>query len=391
MMEFTYEGMVRWGFGFHNPNHAAALLCAAAPFLWRWRRHAWAGWLLMVPLAFMLALTYSRSGLLVLVAEMLLFQLLQPCERRMDWRWLGAGMFALLAVGLATGLAGRFRLDGSVVNRPRIWWAGLRLCAANPFGVGTGHSGRLVSAFLLPSGIEVRTLVNSHLTLLAEWGVVAGLAWFAFILLALGGTRRHPRTGTAFAGLVLSACTASVFDWPVLADLRSFGDLGTLNFVLSWLLVLFFLALGLRLVWRRPGRHELLACAPVAAALAFLPQFLPTDSVPRVRSRDIVQIGVSGPLVLYGGEWELRQVAEFCPPNGRIALRAGRPDKLELESQTGEVWLFGTAAELACRFPKAGLVLISPPEYLELPQNTVRIYARRFRESYCADCEVVEY
>ena len=221
--------------------------------------------------------------------------------------------------------------------------------------------------------------------------MVAGLAWFAFILLALGGTRRHPRTGTAFAGLVLSACTASVFDWPVLADFRSFGDLGALNFVLSWLLVFFFLALGLRLVWRRPGRHELLACAPVAAALAFLPQFLPTDSVPRVRSRDIVQIGVSGPLVLYGGEWELRQVAEFCPPNGRIALRAGRPDKLEPESQTGEVWLFGTAAELTCRFPKADLVLVSPSEYLELPQNTVRIYARRFRESYCADCEVVEY
>ena len=41
----------------------------------------------MVPLAFMLALTYSRSGMLILLAEVLLFQLLQPCERRMGWRW----------------------------------------------------------------------------------------------------------------------------------------------------------------------------------------------------------------------------------------------------------------------------------------------------------------
>ena len=33
-MEFTYDGMVRWGFGFYNPNHAAALFAALLPFLW---------------------------------------------------------------------------------------------------------------------------------------------------------------------------------------------------------------------------------------------------------------------------------------------------------------------------------------------------------------------
>lgn len=38
MMEFTYDGMVRYGFGFYNPNHAAALICAVMPFLWGWKR-----------------------------------------------------------------------------------------------------------------------------------------------------------------------------------------------------------------------------------------------------------------------------------------------------------------------------------------------------------------
>ncbi len=38
-MEFTYDGMVRWRFGFYNPNHAAALFAALLPFLWAaWER-----------------------------------------------------------------------------------------------------------------------------------------------------------------------------------------------------------------------------------------------------------------------------------------------------------------------------------------------------------------
>ena len=46
MMEFTYDGMVRYGFGFYNPNHAAALICAVMPFLWGWKRFQPLGWCL---------------------------------------------------------------------------------------------------------------------------------------------------------------------------------------------------------------------------------------------------------------------------------------------------------------------------------------------------------
>ena len=33
MMEFTSDGIVRWGFGFYNPNHAAALITLLFPLL----------------------------------------------------------------------------------------------------------------------------------------------------------------------------------------------------------------------------------------------------------------------------------------------------------------------------------------------------------------------
>ena len=117
---------------------------------------------------------------------------------------------------LRGGVSARFAPDAAAMNRPSIWWAGLKLAAANPLGVGHGNSGLLASAFML-DGIEVRTLVNSHLTLFAEHGWIVGCIWVAFLAWALaGGWRRCPRLWIAFAGLSLSACASSVFDWHVL-------------------------------------------------------------------------------------------------------------------------------------------------------------------------------
>ena len=79
MMEFTYDGIVRQGFGFYNPNHAAALICALLPFCWagllRWKHPAArAGFAAVtLTLTIALALTFSRSGLLIFFVELLLF------------------------------------------------------------------------------------------------------------------------------------------------------------------------------------------------------------------------------------------------------------------------------------------------------------------------------
>ena len=36
MTEFTINGLSRHAFGFANPNHAAAAICAMFPFCWGW-------------------------------------------------------------------------------------------------------------------------------------------------------------------------------------------------------------------------------------------------------------------------------------------------------------------------------------------------------------------
>ena len=64
MMEFTCNGVVRWGFGFDNPNHAAALFCALLPLLWGWKKRVWLGFLLSGVLCAALILTCTRTGFL---------------------------------------------------------------------------------------------------------------------------------------------------------------------------------------------------------------------------------------------------------------------------------------------------------------------------------------
>ena len=36
-MDYVVGDIVRQGFGFANPNHAAAAICALFPFCWGWR------------------------------------------------------------------------------------------------------------------------------------------------------------------------------------------------------------------------------------------------------------------------------------------------------------------------------------------------------------------
>ena len=255
----------RLSFGFHNPNHAAALVCALLPLCFGWRRAAWVGRGLAAGLFVALLLTQSRTGLIVAALEWMAWWAMRRgrCGFQISdfrsWRLkagsgrrlvarLGKAAVAALAVGLPLWwLAPRLALDGSILNRPKIWLAGLRLFAANPDGVGLGNSGALASAFLLPGDVpDVRTLVSSHLTLLAEGGWLVGWAHFAFLALALCGVRRSPRVGLAFAGLVLSACASTVFDWPVLFGFAAQGGLGAPNWILSWLTLALFVAFG---VW----------------------------------------------------------------------------------------------------------------------------------------------
>ena len=420
-MEFVAGDLVRMGFGFFNPNHAAAAICAAFPFCWGWRgKWRWAGWLVGVVLCVMLALTYSRTGMAVLAIEAILLwggrKILlsgmighvETSTRSTRSTWLKkmqgrGGLATSVAVAVAVAAIAlwwmwpRLVLDGAVMNRPKIWLAGLKLFAANPLGVGFGESGEIATTFMLPEGVTVRTLVNSHLTLLAEMGAFVGGAWLAFIALALCVGRAMRRTWVAFAGLTVSAFSASVFDWHELFDFAEKGGYGAVNFVLAWGLFVAFVVMGAAMMaawgrrcltqrcgeaecaegfWRMASAKAVLAVAGVAVALCAVVVGLWSDATPRVEGAYVVcggRVGArvptdGGPSVYRDEGWSLKSVAKRFPDGARFCIRPGVPEDVV---DSGEVWLFGDAAEAAWRFPSARLTLVSPPEFFDPPTNAV--------------------
>ncbi|MDE3275813.1 MAG: hypothetical protein PUJ80_07280, partial [Verrucomicrobiota bacterium] len=163
------DAILRYSFGFGNPNHSAALACAFLPLCWGWRRAAWAGRTLSVSLIAAVLLTQSRTGILVAALEWVAWRLLSAWSNR-DVRRPSAPEDAPrrrlaesfpLRIAVAASVAAialwrmwpRLSIDGSILNRPLIWLSGLRLLSANPDGVGMGNSGALASAYLLPDRI----------------------------------------------------------------------------------------------------------------------------------------------------------------------------------------------------------------------------------------------
>ena len=384
---------MRMGFGFFNPNHAAALICAVIPFCWGWNRGRWVGISSSVVLCAMLAATFSRTGFIVLALEAgAWWMMCDGCRRARSARttiW-GVILSACLACIAAWWMWPRLALDGAVMNRPKIWFAGLQLFAANPMGVGFGSSGEIASAFMLPDAITVRTLVNSHLTLLAEMGAFVGGAWLAFIALALCVGRAMRRTWVAFAGLAVSAFSASVFDWHVLFGFAEKGGCGAVNFVLAWGLFAAFVVMGVAMIGigvlgnniNNLGQHVMergltsprkvvvragMMCASILVALVASVLLARRDATPRV-GRGYVAVGNGGPCVYRDEGWSLKAVAKRFPDGARFCIRSGVPENAE---DDGEVWLFGDAAESAWRFKGARLKLVDPPEFFDPPTNAV--------------------
>jgi len=363
MMEFTFDGIVRQGFGFYNPNHAAALICAIFPFLWGWKKYAWIGWMLTFLLTVPLVMTYSRTGVLVLGFELAAYFILSKTK---NWKLIVAIAGGILLILFIGGIFGRFALDKAVTNRPEIWLAGLKLYAANPLGVGLSNSGMIVSNFMLEN-IQCRTLVNSHLTLLVEFGIFAGFFWFSFIFYALFSGVKKPRTWCAVAGLCISATSASIFDWDLLSDFQNYGELPLLNFVLSWLLLTIFLSLTIYLLWNKMNLKKLCIAAGCAIFCAILPFCLWKSDTPKVKG-DIVYTSPDAPLVLYDEEWELNSLLPYCKNGYQIPLQ---PELVKINAE--KIILFGNAAEYAPEFPESKIIYVNPPDFFEPVTNTEKI------------------
>ena len=363
MMEFTFDGIVRQGFGFYNPNHAAALICAIFPFLWGWKKYAWIGWILTFLLTIPLVMTYSRTGVLVLGFELAAYFIISKTK---NWKQIASIAGGILLILLIGGIFGRFAIDKAVTNRPEIWIAGLKLYAANPLGVGLSNSGMIVSNFMLEN-IQCRTMVNSHLTLLAEFGIFAGFFWFSFIFYALFTGVKKLRTWCAVAGLAISAISASIFDWNLLSDFQNFGELPLLNFVLSWLMLLLFLALTLYLLWGKVNLKSLGFAAGCAILCVILPFCLWRTDTPKVKS-DIVYTSSDAPLVLYDEEWNIKSLLPYCKNGYQIPLQPGL-----IKINAEKIILFGNAAEYAPEYPESKITYVNPPDFFEPVANTQKI------------------
>lgn len=257
----------------------------------------------------------------------------------------------------------RFAPDAAAMNRLSIWWAGLKLSAMNPFGVGLGNSGLLVSSFML-DGIECHTLVNSHLTLLVEFGWIVGSAWMTFVVSGIVGEVGKLRTWCAFIGLSISAFSSSVFDWHILFGVKD-GFSG-LNLLFSWMLFLFYLGCGFWLTLRSWTLRRLAyAVFPVISTVLLL-SLMPETDVPAVQNGFVVKKGKSMPFVFRDDTWPLRSVLPYLNDGYRISIHPGCVD---IPKNVESVILFGAVAESAFRFPKAEITVVDPPEFCILPPN----------------------
>lgn len=390
-MEFTYEGFVRYGFGFYNPNHAAAFICAILPFVWilLFQKACWQkilGSLLSVILILALAFTYSRAGVIVFILEALAFAFYFG---KKYWKaYCTIGVILIFSLLISSAL-GRFTFDAAASNRIEIWLAELKLFLGNPLGVGLGNSGEIASAFLLPSDIEIRSLVNSHLTLLCEFGFIVGALWISLIFYTIKSGYSQMANPLKFAalvsfcGLVVSSGISSVFDWEVLLSPSRFEYLTNINLAASYCLFALFSLLAFYLI---KGSFRLKEFFSVFALFVgvFLPFFvLSRGSVilPAVRKihGDIFVRNCKEPpysVVIFDDDYNLKSAMAILRELGlseRIYICKNswqNREKLPRENPKSFI-LFGKCSDFLNENIAAPCVLIMPP--LHFTKDTKRI------------------
>lgn len=406
---FFYNGMVRWQFGFDNPNKlavvAAELVLVGLALACSARRFARIlGTALAVGSLYILLHTFSRGGIAALaVASVPLALAILRCMKSV--RPLVKMSLLTVAVGVCVlsiqmGVVGRLVLglsgdDRSVGNRLELWQATPRMIQDAPFGWGIGKSGEAYMQWYQPLDRKerYRTLVNSHLTWIVETGLVGGVIWLLGwgVVLSLGFIIGH-RQGSwlcwaEWVALFVAALFSSVCEswclWiiPVM----------TLVCVLVSLRWSF---LRLALFWGI-GLTGFLGCVASAAHV-----LRDEEGSPQIRKRDYgIQIGRKNPLFwlvpdskVLGGEMYPREIREFLidhPTVSFVIVQDARqiPDDAEVVVVCGEaedagrrgrrktIWLSPKRMDLRL---DAGQVIIggtlsSLPEISGKEENVIRI------------------
>lgn len=404
-MEFTYEGLVRYGFGFDNPNHTAALICTLLPFVWLlfFSKPLLAkifGTLLSIVLLLALAFTYSRAGVVVLFVEVGLFVFYFG---RNYWKIFAtlAGVF-IIAILIANGL-GRLTFESAMANRLDIWKAGFALYSSNPFGVDLGNSGEIVSAYILPEGIDCRTLINSHLTLLCEMGIFIGFLWILCITYPLLKNCKLKEISkikfaalVAFFGMMISASLSTVFDWEVLFCPTKFPDSSTLNIAFEWLNLILFIGL---LVFLSVGKFSyktfLNSCGISLAIIAIVFVFGKfCGNAPYIKTieGDTYATECKEPprsVVLFDDEYNLKSALQFLRKHNLdekhfISLRSWQHKEKLPKINPHRFVLFGTTADFIFenKAPRANVLIKPSPYFTPQYKNVVLVYLPKWDENY---------
>ena len=161
-MDFYYNGIWRMDWGLGNPNKTAALIASLMVAVWSmafvWKRGFWPALALFTALAWCLVQTYSRGGMVALLAgnTVLLFGIRRPWPRArmlgvMASLWL-LGAFVLYAKAQARYGQGLFAEDQSIHNRLVIWKQVPQMMAAAPWGWGLGKAGDSYTQWFQPVG-----------------------------------------------------------------------------------------------------------------------------------------------------------------------------------------------------------------------------------------------
>ena len=218
-----------------------------------------------------------------------------------------------------------------------------------------------MSSFML-DGIECRTLVNSHLTLLVELGWVVGLAWMGFVLCGIFVGVDSLRIWCAFMGLSISAFSSSVFDWHVLFGV--IDGFGGLNLLFSWMLFVFYIGSGFWLLLHRWTLYKLLSAVFSVLLMALSLSFIPKMDVPVAYDGFVIKKGEHMPFVFRDGTWSIRAIIPYLKDGYRIKITPGCTD---VPANVDSVMLFGTVSESAFRFSNAEITVVAPPEFCTLP------------------------
>lgn len=197
---------MRATYGFENPNEAALLLAGATLLLghamFSVRPLRWAGWLLAIAGAAAVQPTLSRTAMALLVAGLAV-----GAWRRRDFstaeRRVGFAVAAAIAATFVLVPSSGERLlespatDGSTLARVTMWEQIPELLRATPGGWGKDQAGAAYTEWwqALDDTRLYRTLISSHLTIVAESGLIPGVTyvvvwavglWSALILLHEG-------------------------------------------------------------------------------------------------------------------------------------------------------------------------------------------------------------